>query len=83
MACAAPSSTATAEGLIFSAHSLKGSCGTIGARRMAALCRQIEEKAHADGDETLPMVIRLEIEYAAVRVALDAAVSAAASSPRP
>jgi HPt (histidine-containing phosphotransfer) domain-containing protein len=72
-----------AEGLIFSAHSLKGTCGIIGARRMAALSRQVEEKAYAGGDETLPLIVRLEIEYAAVRTALDAAISAAATSLRP
>lgn len=70
---------ADAEGLIFSAHSLKGTCGIIGARRMAALSRQVEEKAYAGGDETLPLIVRLEIEYAAVRVALAAAITAATS----
>ena len=69
-----------AEGLVFSAHSLKGTCGIIGARRMAALSRQVEEKAYAGGDETLPLIVRLEIEYAAVRIALDAAISDAATS---
>jgi HPt (histidine-containing phosphotransfer) domain-containing protein len=72
-----------AEGLMFSAHSLKGSCGIIGARRMAALSRQVEENAYAGGDDTLPLIVRLEIEYAAVRIALEAAISGAATSLQP
>ena len=72
-----------AEGLVFAAHSLKGSCGIIGARRMAALTRQVEENAYRGGDETLPLVVSLEVEYQAVLIALDAALSGSATSPRP
>lgn len=71
------------EGLGFAAHSLKGSCGIIGARRMAAMTRQVEESAYRGGDETLPLILGLEVEYQAVRIALDAALSGAATSPRP
>jgi HPt (histidine-containing phosphotransfer) domain-containing protein len=72
-----------AEGLGFAAHSLKGSCGIIGARRMAAMTRQVEESAYRGGDETLPLVLSVEAEYKAVRVALEAALSADATSLRP
>ena len=71
------------EGLGFAAHSLKGSCGIIGARRMAAMTRQVEESAYRGGGETLPLVVSLEVEYQAVRMALDAALSGSATSPRP
>jgi len=72
-----------AEGLGFAAHSLKGSCGIIGARRMAAMTRQIEETANRGGNETLPLVVALEVEYRSVRIALDALLSADATSLRP
>jgi HPt (histidine-containing phosphotransfer) domain-containing protein len=72
-----------AEGLGFAAHSLKGSCGVIGARRMAALTRRVEDLAYRGGDETLPLVVALDVEYKAVRIALDAALSVSATSPRP
>jgi HPt (histidine-containing phosphotransfer) domain-containing protein len=72
-----------AEGLGFAAHSLKGSCGIIGARRMAAMTRQVEERASRTGDETLPLVLAIEREYESVQIALDAALSAAATSLQP
>jgi HPt (histidine-containing phosphotransfer) domain-containing protein len=72
-----------AEGLGFAAHSLKGSCGIIGARRMASMTRKVEENAYRAAGETLPMVVSLEVEYQAVRIALEAAVSGGATSPRP
>ena len=72
-----------AEGLGFAAHSLKGSCGIIGARRMASMSGEVEENAYRAAGETLPMVVSLEIEYQAVRIALEAAVSEASTSPRP
>jgi HPt (histidine-containing phosphotransfer) domain-containing protein len=71
-----------AEALGFAAHSLKGSCGIIGARRMAAITGQVEESASRGGDETLPLVLAIEHEYKAVRIALEAAVSADATSLR-
>jgi HPt (histidine-containing phosphotransfer) domain-containing protein len=72
-----------AEGLGFAAHSLKGSCGIIGARRMAAMTLQVEESVSRGGDETLPLVLAIELEYKAVRIALDATLSAVATSLRP
>jgi HPt (histidine-containing phosphotransfer) domain-containing protein len=72
-----------AEGLGFAAHSLKGSCGIIGARRMAAMTRQVEERAFRGGDETLPLVLSIEVEYKAVQAALDAALSEDATSLQP
>jgi HPt (histidine-containing phosphotransfer) domain-containing protein len=36
------------QALGFAAHALRGSCGIIGARRMARLCDEIEEAADAD-----------------------------------
>jgi HPt (histidine-containing phosphotransfer) domain-containing protein len=72
-----------AEALGFAAHSLKGSCGIIGARRMAAIARQVDESASRGGDETLPLVLAIELEYKAVRIALAAALSGDATSLRP
>jgi hypothetical protein len=50
---------------------------------MAALTRQVEDLAYRGGDETLPLVIALDVEYKAVKIALEAALSVSATSPRP
>ena len=55
----------------FAAHSIKGSCGTIGALRMATLANHLE-----NGSPTRPqigaLVRQLTLEWDAVRRALDA-----------
>ena len=62
----------------FAAHSLRGSCGILGARRMARLCDEIEKTA-AEGElsDALPRIEGLEREYRSVKSALDEAVRAA------
>jgi PAS domain S-box-containing protein len=55
------------------AHSLRGSCGTLGVRRMAALCQEVETLAEAGRvGETPPLIARLVQEYAVARSALEA-----------
>jgi signal transduction histidine kinase/DNA-binding response OmpR family regulator/HPt (histidine-containing phosphotransfer) domain-containing protein len=55
------------------AHSLRGSCGALGARRMAALCQEVETLAEAGRvAETAPLIARLVQEYAVARSALEA-----------
>ncbi|MGC2237192.1 MAG: response regulator [Pyrinomonadaceae bacterium] len=44
------------------AHSIKGSAGNIGARQMAALCLELEQKAHL-GDEAESLVSQLEVGF--------------------
>lgn len=49
------------------AHSLKGSAGNVGARRVFDLCRQIDERGHAgDVDGARPLLTSLAEEYANV-----------------
>lgn len=49
------------------AHSLKGSSGNIGARRMFDVCRQLDERGHAaDFDGARPLLASLAQEYARV-----------------
>jgi len=52
-------------------HGLKGSSGMFGARRLSALCAQVEALA-ADGDMTAASEVlsQLETEFASVRRAL-------------
>jgi CheY-like chemotaxis protein/HPt (histidine-containing phosphotransfer) domain-containing protein len=54
------------------AHTLKGSCGNIGATRMAAICAELEE-AGRSGDLpcALALAARLKAELGRVRVALE------------
>ncbi len=62
-----------AKGLERSAHSLRGSCGVLGVRRMAALCQEVETLAEAGRvKETASLVARLDEEFAAARSALEA-----------
>jgi HPt (histidine-containing phosphotransfer) domain-containing protein len=64
------------DALSLAAHSLRGSCGIIGARRMAALSATLEEHALAISREDAAAVVdRLEREYVAVRSALGAALA--------
>lgn len=62
--------THDADGIAFAAHSIRGSCGTIGAMRMAALANHLEY-----GQPTRPqitaLVRQLATEWEAVRRALD------------
>jgi CheY-like chemotaxis protein/HPt (histidine-containing phosphotransfer) domain-containing protein len=54
------------------AHALKGSCGNLGAKRMAALCDYLEEQGRAGRVRGLaPLVATLEEEFANVRRALE------------
>jgi HPt (histidine-containing phosphotransfer) domain-containing protein len=54
------------------AHTLKGSCGNIGATRMATICAELEE-AGRSGDLAcaLALAARLKVELGRVRVALE------------
>jgi HPt (histidine-containing phosphotransfer) domain-containing protein len=67
--------------LAFAAHSLRGSCGTLGALRMARTAARLE-------DEPMPLtaaaslVSGLNREYARVRRALDEAGRASAATER-
>jgi DNA-binding response OmpR family regulator len=56
------------------AHSLKGSSMTMGARRLATLCTQMETHAgrHSGGAVTLALMTELDQEFVNVRVALEA-----------
>ncbi len=50
------------------AHGLKGSCGNMGAVRMAALCAELEEMGRSEELRAAPGVIpRLEEEFGRVR----------------
>jgi len=61
--------TAATERLV---HSLKGSCGTLGASRMAALCEQLEHHTQREQSERMASSLRqLEEEFARVRTALE------------
>jgi CheY-like chemotaxis protein/HPt (histidine-containing phosphotransfer) domain-containing protein len=54
------------------AHSLKGSCATIGAKRMAALCAVLEQRAHQGRLEALETVLDgLAVEFQRVRQVLE------------
>lgn len=64
--------------LAFEAHGLRGSCGTLGARRMAILAERLENMGREGRTEDgLPLLPALESEYEAVRRALDTAYSLA------
>jgi len=67
------------EALAFAAHSLRGSCGIIGARRMARLSATLEEQgAVLSVDDTAVLIDALDDEYRAAREALDAALAGSA-----
>ncbi len=54
------------------AHALKGSCGYLGAKRMASICETIEELGRAGiSDRAVALVDLLEEEFARVREALE------------
>jgi len=53
------------------AHSLKGSAGNIGAQRLLAVCRQLDEKGRTgDLAEAEQLVDTLDSEFARVEVAI-------------
>jgi DNA-binding response OmpR family regulator len=56
------------------AHSLKGSSMTMGAKRLAALCSQMEDHAarHPGGAVTSALIVQLDQELDKVRTALEA-----------
>ena len=55
------------------AHTLKGSAGNLGGRRLAALCSHLEQQARSGGTENLlDLVVSIETEAANFRVALAA-----------
>lgn len=64
-------------GLAFAAHSMRGSCGTLGAGRMAALSARLEELTPAAAQGARPFLDQLEAEYESLRRALDARASTA------
>jgi CheY-like chemotaxis protein/HPt (histidine-containing phosphotransfer) domain-containing protein len=54
-------------------HTLKGSCGNMGALRMGTLCAELEEIGHSGELERGPVLFeRLEAEFGRVRPALEA-----------
>ena len=51
------------------AHSLKGSAGNIGAQRLLAVCRQLDEKGRSgDLAGSAPLVDALDLEFGMVEV---------------
>jgi len=55
------------------AHSLRGSCAVIGARRMAELGEQLEELARAcAGEGIAELILEIESEYGLTLTALEA-----------
>jgi HPt (histidine-containing phosphotransfer) domain-containing protein len=64
--------TGDAHALAKTAHSLKGSAGNVGARRMAALCETLEAQGRAGSVQGAePIVNHLADEFERVRCAID------------
>jgi HPt (histidine-containing phosphotransfer) domain-containing protein len=61
--------TGDGEALAFAAHSLRGSCGTVGAMRMAALANHLEYGSPTPS-QARTIVRQLRLEWDAVRRAL-------------
>jgi HPt (histidine-containing phosphotransfer) domain-containing protein len=54
------------------AHTLKGTCGNMGATRMAAICAELEDVGRSGELERAPLVVdRLEAELKRVREELE------------
>ena len=70
-----------ADGLVRAAHSLRGSCATIGARRMAGLARLIEHDP-TNGGAASSLLDELEAEFETVRRAIDEAAAGRQPAPR-
>ena len=62
--------TGDLEALVFAAHSIRGSCGTVGAMRMAALANHLEY-GNPTRHQRRALVRQLETEWDSVRRALD------------
>jgi HPt (histidine-containing phosphotransfer) domain-containing protein len=62
-----------AEGVIAEAHSLNGSCASIGAQRMSSLCAGLERMAHYQlkVEDCSTLTRRIEEEFARVRKELE------------
>jgi HPt (histidine-containing phosphotransfer) domain-containing protein len=57
-------------------HTLKGSCGIMGALRMATICSELQDIGHSGRLERAPALLeRLEAEFGRVRPALEAELS--------
>lgn len=55
------------------AHTLKGTCGSMGALRMSAICAELEDVGHSRELERTPVLVeRLGAEFGGVRTALEA-----------
>jgi HPt (histidine-containing phosphotransfer) domain-containing protein len=57
------------------AHTLKGSCGNMGALRMSTICAELQDIGHSGELVSAPVLMeRLEAEFGRVRPALEAEV---------
>ena len=63
------------------AHSLQGSCGMVGALRMAERCRVLEHAAGDDGADFGPDILGLVEEWQRVQVELDTKLAESNPSP--
>jgi two-component system, sensor histidine kinase and response regulator len=58
------------------AHTLKGSCGNMGALRIATICAELQDMGHSGELERAPVLgERLEAEFGRVRKALEAEIA--------
>ena len=58
------------------AHSLKGSCGNIGARLLSSLCKELEELSNSESlSGATELLARMEWEYASVKKSLNQLIS--------
>jgi HPt (histidine-containing phosphotransfer) domain-containing protein len=62
--------TGDADAIVFAAHSIRGSCGTVGAMRMAALANHLEY-GRPSRPQIGALVRQLTLEWDAVRRSLD------------
>ncbi len=60
-----------ADALRKEAHSFKGSCGNIGAPRLADLCRQLEELGRSGGVDGQELLDAISIEFQTVKTLID------------
>jgi HPt (histidine-containing phosphotransfer) domain-containing protein len=57
------------------AHTLKGSCGNMGATRMSTICAELQDVGHSEElERAVVLVERLGAEFGRVRAALEAEV---------
>jgi HPt (histidine-containing phosphotransfer) domain-containing protein len=62
--------TGDADAIVFAAHSIRGSCGTVGAMRMAALANHLEY-GRPSRPQIRALIRQLTLEWDAVRRSLD------------